>query len=148
MTMIAPDRSLMWPLPWSAVELIARAESCQLAAYRCPAGRWTCGWGETDGVGPSTRWTKQQADERLRDSLTELAQQVAAMCAVPPSANELGALVSLAYNIGPAALRRSSVLRAHNRGDHQAAARAFGLWNKARVGGVLTVLRRQAPLAH
>lgn len=141
MTMIPPDRSLQWPVPWRAVELIARAESCRLAAYRCPAGRWTCGWGETDGVGPCTRWTQQQADERLRDGLAELAQQVLAMCSVPPGANELGALVSLAYNIGPAALRRSSVLRAHNRGDHQAAARAFGLWNKARVGGVLTVLR-------
>jgi lysozyme len=43
--------------------------------------------------------------------------------------------VSMAYNIGVAGFRGSSVCRAHNRGDVQAAARAFGLWNKATVGG-------------
>ncbi|MGM2623055.1 glycoside hydrolase family protein, partial [Bacillus cereus group sp. Bce039] len=33
---------------------------------------------------------------------------------------------------GHAAFLRSTVLRQHNAGNRQAAARAFGLWNKAR----------------
>jgi lysozyme len=49
-------------------------------------------------------------------------------------------MTSLAYNIGLAGFKKSTVLKAHNRGDHQAASRAFGLWNKATVNGVLTDL--------
>jgi hypothetical protein len=37
--------------------------------------------------------------------------------------------------------RLVAALRPQNRGDHAAAARAFGLWNKARVNGKLTELR-------
>lgn len=128
-----------------AVGLIAEYEQgprggVALAAYRCPAGVWTCGWGETDGVGPGMRWTKVYADQRFCDSLTERAAAVRRMVTVHTTDHELGALVSLAYNIGLDGLRRSSVLAAHNRGDKHAAARAFDLWNKATVNGVLTVL--------
>lgn len=135
-----PDPTLPWPIAREAIELICRAESCHLVSYLCPAGIWTCGWGETDGVTQRTRWTQAYADQRFVDSLTERADAVLAMCTVPPTDHQLGALVSLAYNIGNAALKGSSVLRSHNRGDTQAAARAFGLWNKARVNGVLKVL--------
>lgn len=122
------------------VALIAEFEGCKLKAYRCPAGVWTCGWGETDGVGPRAAWTQQMADQRLCDSIAERADAVLQLCTVQPTANQLAALVSLAYNIGNKALAGSSVLKAHNRGDFAAAARAFSLWNKARIDGVLTVL--------
>lgn len=140
-----PDPGLSWPVPMAAVLLIAEMEQgpgggVALSAYKCPAGVWTCGWGETAGVSPKTRWTKGFADQRLCDSLSERAEAVRAMVSVETGDNELGALVSLAYNIGNAALRSSSVLRAHNRGDKAAAARAFALWNKATVSGKLTVL--------
>jgi len=62
------------------------------------------------------------------------------MITVHAEPNQLGALVSLAYNIGLEALAGSTVLRRHNAGDHEAAARAFALWNKARVKGQLQVL--------
>jgi lysozyme len=52
----------------------------------------------------------------------------------------MAAMVSLAFNIGPSAFLKSTVLKAHNRGDFLAASRAFGLWNKATVNGVLTEL--------
>lgn len=140
-----PDPSLPWPIAMEGVALIAGYEQgprggVALQAYRCPAGVWTCGWGETDGVGPNTRWTKAYADQRFCDSLGERVAAVRAMVSVPTTDNQLAALVSLAYNIGNAALQRSSALAAHNRCDTQAAARAFNLWNKATVNGTLTVL--------
>lgn len=135
-----PDPSLPWPIPMAAVGLIAESEGLKLTAYKCPAGIWTCGWGETAGVGPKTKWTKEYADQRFCDSLSERHEAVKAMCTVETADNQMGALVSLAYNIGNEALRKSSVLRAHNAGDTAAAARAFALWNKATVGGKLTVL--------
>ena len=135
-----PDPSLPWPVPMAAVALIAEAEGCRLRAYKCPAGVWTCGWGATDGVQPGMMWSQQQADQRLCADLTKRTAAVEAMLTEHADPNQLGALVSLAYNIGTGALAKSTVLKAHNRGDFQAAARAFGLWNKATVGGKLTVL--------
>lgn len=132
MPKLLPDPSLAWPLDFDAVTEIAESEGCRLKAYRCPAGVWTCGWGETDGVGPNTVWTQAYADQRLCDSLGERVGAVLDLCKVEPTRKQLGALVSLSYNIGVGALAKSTVLKAHNRGDYLAAARAFALWNKYR----------------
>jgi lysozyme len=133
-------RPVKWPIHRDAVRLIATSEDCYLVAYLCPAKVWTCGWGETDGVRQGTRWTQEHADERFRMSLEHFADEVLGMLKQPASEHQLGALVSLAYNIGLGALRKSTVLRLHNAGDFAGAARAFGLWNKARVNGALTPL--------
>lgn len=140
-----PDPSLPWPIPLDAVALIAEFEQGPkggpaLKAYRCPAGVWTYAWGETDGVRPGDTCTKEEADRLLLKGVTERARAVRAMCTVEPSSMELGAMVSLAYNIGLAGFKGSTVLRQHNAGNSQAASRAFGLWNKARVNGTLQVL--------
>lgn len=127
-----PDPNLPWPIAMAAVAEIAHSEGLRLKAYRCPAGVWTIGWGETDGVRPGDTCSKEQADRWLLEDVTDRAKAIRRMCTVEPSENELGALVSLAYNIGIEGLRRSTVLRQHNAGNRQAAARAFALWNKAR----------------
>jgi GH24 family phage-related lysozyme (muramidase) len=136
-----PDPNLDWPIPLAAVELIAHAEGLCLQAYRCPAGKPTIGWGQTEDVSMGMCWTKAQADEDLCRSIAARCEQVLSVCTRMPSAFELGAMVSLQYNIGQAAFARSTVLKAHNSGDPQSASRAFGLWNKARVNGVLQELR-------
>jgi lysozyme len=46
-------------------------------------------------------------------------------------------MVSLAFNVGVAGFKGSTVLRLHRQGDRRAAARAFGMWNKAMVSGRL-----------
>ena len=135
-----PNPILPWPICMPAVELIADAEGCRLKAYKCPAGVWTVGWGETDNVTARTTVSQEQADQLFLDSLLEYSARVRALCTVQPTENELGALVSLAYNIGIDALAKSTPLRQHNAGDTQAAARAFALWNKARVRGMLQPL--------
>jgi len=137
-----PAPTLPWPIPMAAVATIAESEGLELVAYRCPAGVWTIGWGETDGVHPGDVCTKEQADAWLLEDLQARVQAVRALLTVPTSPNELGALVSLAYNIGVEGLRKSTVLRCHNAGDRHAAARAFDLWNKARdpATGQLRVL--------
>lgn len=127
-----PDFGLPWPIPMPAVALIAEQEGLMLKAYRCPAGVWTIGWGETDGVKPGDVCTKEQADRWLCDDLIDRTRAVKEACTEWPNDNQLGALVSLAYNIGLEGLRKSTVLRCHNARDFDAAARAFGLWNKAR----------------
>jgi lysozyme len=137
-----PDPELPWAIALEGVAEIADSEGLRLKAYRCPAGVWTIGWGETDGVHPGDTCTKEQADRWLCDDIATRARTVKAMCTVEPGEHELAAMVSLAYNIGTEGLRRSTVLRQHNAGDRQAAARAFGLWDKARdpATGELRVL--------
>lgn len=95
------------------------------------AAPWTCGYGETKGVGPDDFWTEAEASARLAVRYREFEDSVLRACTAKPNANQLAAMTSLCYNIGPAGFKRSTVLKAHNRGDHQAAARAFGLWNKS-----------------
>ncbi len=140
-----PDPSLPWAIPLPAVALIAEREQGPrggpaLRAYKCPAGVWTIGWGRTRSVTPGMTCTEAEADRWLLDELIERTAQVRALLTEYAGPNELGAMVSLQYNIGADAFARSTVLKAHNRGDRQAAARAFALWNKARVGGALTAL--------
>lgn len=135
-----PDPNLPWPVCLEAVALIAEKEGCRLRAYKCPAGVWTCGWGETEGVTPGLVWTQREADERLCTSLAKRVAQMQTVLTEHAEPNQLGALLSLQYNIGQAAFAKSTVLKAHNAGDSRAAARAFSLWDKAKVNGVLTVL--------
>jgi lysozyme len=126
--------------------LIKSFEALRLTAYFCPAGVPTIGWGTIDGVTAEDVRSKRTITEAEAESmfLADLRRfefVVESACKVTPTQNQFDAMVSLAYNIGAEAFRKSSVLRAHNRGDFAAAARAFALWNKARVKGKLVELR-------
>jgi lysozyme len=126
-----PNKDLPWPIDWAGVELIAASEGCRLTAYKDIAGVWTLGWGETSGIKAGMTWTQEEADRRLCDRLQGFYDAVNLLTKYQTTPFEYAAMVSLAYNIGDAAFARSSVLKAHNRGDKAAAARAFHLWNKA-----------------
>lgn len=115
-----------------AREHLKRLEGFRAKAYRpVPGDRLTIGYGFTDGVKLGDRMTRDQADARLIEELRPYEMAVWQGCTREPTQNEFDAMVLLCFNIGPAGFRKSTVLRAHNRGDKQAAARAFGLWNKS-----------------
>ena len=138
--MTLPDKNLDWPIAYEAVVEIARSEGCRLKAYRCPAGVPTIGWGHTGGVKMGDTCTQEQADAWFSIDLSVHADGVQRELKRDASDNELGAMVSLAYNIGLHGFAKSTVLKRHNEGDRQSAARAFALWNKARINGVLQVV--------
>lgn len=127
------------------LSLIKEFEGFRGKAYLCPAGVPTIGYGSTNGVTMDDvrrgrTITKAQAEKLLIEQLEEYERGVEAACKVEPNQHQFDALVSFAYNVGVSAMRGSSVIKAHNRGDFNAAARAFGLWTKARVNGKLTEL--------
>lgn len=132
-----------------ALGLIKQFEGCKLRAYKCPAGRWTCGWGTTGpDVVEGTVWTQAQADARLAQDVEKFLSGVRAAVKVKASDNEIGALASFAYNVGLGAFRSSTLLRLLNAGDRQGAADQFPRWNK--VGGKVLpglVRRREAERA-
>lgn len=129
-------RGFAWPIPWEIVEDIARREDCRLKAYLCKAGKPTIAWGETSGVTLDMEWTAEQCDSCFYTQILRYRAKVEAMLDVPANANQLGALVSLAYNIGlrgdkpKKGLYWSSVRRLHNAGDQVGCARAFLLYDK------------------
>lgn len=94
---------------------------------------WTIAYGETQDVKEGDTCTKAEAEERLASRLEhDYVEPLLEACAVEPTPNQLGAMASLAWNIGIGAFLKSTVLKCHNRRDFPAAARAFGLFNKAR----------------
>jgi lysozyme len=105
-------------------------------AYQCPAGKWTCGWGCTEDVGPLTQWTKQEAEEHLTEEMRVHERNVEGVVKVPLTQGQFDALVSLSYNVGVGTLRKSTLLRHLNRGDYARAASHFADFKKARVTGL------------
>lgn len=115
------------------VQLIKNAESLRLRAYRCPAGKWTIGYGDTGpDVRPGLTITEAEAEERLARRLAgEFEPGVEQLLAASVSGNQFSALVSFAYNVGLQALAESTLLRRLNAGDEGGAADEFPRWTRS-----------------
>lgn len=85
----------------NGINLIKQFESCQLTAYKCPAGVWTIGYGHTAGVKEGQTITQAQADVYLSEDLAKFERMVEKYDSKYTwSQNQFDALVSFAYNIG------------------------------------------------
>ncbi len=125
------------------VELVQRFEGCRLLSYVCPAGVLTIGYGHTGpDVKPGQGISQYTADTLLRQDLAKFETAVLDMTGGKVTQNEFDALVSLAFNIGSDALRRSTLMRRFNAGDKKAAAEQFLVWSKG-GGKVLPGLVRR-----
>lgn len=135
----------------AGLALIKEFEDFRAEAYRDSAGVWTIGYGTTDraGVGitprPGMVITKAEAEFYLEKAISKFIAEIEPSITAPINENEFAAFVSLAYNIGPTAFKKSSALRHFNAGDKARAAQNILLWNKA-GGKVLSglVRRREA----
>ncbi len=113
--------------------IIKSCESLRLRAYRCPAGKWTIGWGDTGpDVHPGLSITGEEAEARFDHRLaTEFEPGVVRLLDVPVTGNQFSALVSFAYNTGLPAFAGSTLLRKLNAGDFVGAANEFGRWTRS-----------------
>lgn len=121
-----------------ALALLHHFESCRLRAYQCQRGLWTIGWGTRFYPGgrqvqPGDEITQQEADEAFMAYLTAHAipAVVRAIGNAPTTPAQFGAMVCLAYNIGPAAFAKSEVCRLHVEGKPAEASLAFRNWVRA-----------------
>lgn len=120
----------------AGIDLIKRWEGCRLKAYQDPVGIWTIGYGHTSAAGKPTvtaglTITQQQADDILVRDLVKYEAAVGKALTRTPSEAQTDAMISLCYNIGPAAFAGSTLVRRFNAGDIKGAADAFLMWNKA-----------------
>ena len=137
----------------NCVLLLKHYEGCKLNAYKCSAGIWTIGYGNTffeDGrpVKQGDSITQAQAEEMLPLILTKFAQAVFAKTAKMEQC-EFDALVCFTYNVGIRAFEASTMLKKIRKELPSAEIVVeFHKWNKA-TGKVLKgLVRRRAAEAH
>jgi lysozyme len=119
----------------SGRKAITQHEGNKLTAYQDGGGVWTVGVGHTAAAGSPAPFrgmkiTAAESDEILSRDLKLFEQGVREAVKVPLSQNEFDALVSLAFNIGVGAFRKSTLVKKLNAGDRAGAADQFLVWNK------------------
>lgn len=129
--------------------LIKEYEGLRLKAYRCSAGVLTIGWGHTSAAGEpvvksGSSISKAEAERIFDRDIENFAVGVEKLIKVDLNENQMGACVSLAFNIGLGAFSKSSVLRFVNKSKFSDAADAFLLWNKVGKKPVPGLTRRRA----
>jgi len=124
------------------ISLIQKFEGCELEAYQCSAGVWTIGYGHTKDVVEGMTITKEQAEQMLVDELHEYENYINEYVTVALSQNQFDALVSWVYNLGPANLKASTMLKVLNSGKYEDVPAQIKRWNKA-GGKVLEGLIRR-----
>ena len=87
-------------------------EGCRLAAYRCPSGVPTIGYGHTGADVYLGLTISQERAEKLFDAdIARFARHVEKLLSgISLTGNQFDALVSLAYNIGAGAFELSTLL--------------------------------------
>lgn len=102
--------------PQAAIDLIKEFEGCRLEAYQCQAGVWTIGYGRTKGIRKGQVVTVEEADAMLMEDISGFEAEVDRLVTADVPDIQIGALVSLAFNIGTGAFAKSSLLKAVNAG--------------------------------
>lgn len=117
-------------LSLAGLSLIRQHEGLRLEAYKCPGDVWTIGYGHTLDVKEGDKITESQAIKLLLQDVERAEMAVNRLVLVELNQNQFDALVSLAFNIGAGAFKRSTLLKRLNEGNYLAAAAEFKKWRK------------------
>ena len=128
------------------ITLIKYYEGCpknekgDAVSYRCAANKKTIGFGSLkliDGspVQDDMSITMQEAEDLLAHELNEYEGYINEMVTVPLKQNEMDAMVSWVFNLGPTNLKNSTLLRVLNEGKYHEVPEQIKRWNK--VNGVV-----------
>ncbi len=110
---------------------IATHEGYRGEAYKDAVGVATIGFGETAGVKMGDKTTPERSLVQLLKSTNRHADAIRECVAVPLYQHEFDAYVSLAYNIGPGAFCKSTLVKKLNARDYAGACEEIKRWNRA-----------------
>jgi len=140
------------PIYLAPQKIIKEFEGCKLAAYKCPAGIWTIGWGATIVNGAAVRdgdkISQDLADELLRAEILRIAAELHQI--IPASAkwggNQQAAIISWAYNVGLGAAKDSTLRKRINAGEGGTTVipQELPKWDKANGQPLAGLTRRRA----
>ena len=134
----------------AGIEMIKTFEGFRSAPYKCSAGVPTIGYGATFYPGgkkvtmtdPSI--TEEKAVELLANMLVSFEKYVDSYCRDDINQNQFDALVSFAYNLGPANLKSSTLLKKVNANpEDETIAAEFIKWVKAGGKTLKGLVRRR-----
>ncbi|ENX06247.1 lysozyme [Acinetobacter courvalinii] len=131
------------------INLITSFEDLKLDAYDDGVGVWTIGYGTTvypNGikVKQGNKCTLAQAKEYFAHDLNRFEKAVNQSVKVSINQNQFDALVSLTYNIGETAFKKSTLLMLLNANKFTEAADQFAVWNKGGGQVMKGLVRRRA----
>ena len=128
--------------------LIKRFEGLRLNAYRCPAGRWTIGWGHTASATAGMSITEAQAEEMLSRDLAGAERAVERLFPVALSDAQHGALVAWVFNVGEGAAKISTLRKMLLAGRYDDVPAQLARWAYVTEGGAKVkskgLMRRRA----
>ena len=123
--------------------LIKKFEGCELEAYKCAAGVLTIGYGSTKGVKEGDTITQEQADELLLHEMSEYEGYINEMVTTDLKQNQFDSLVSWVFNLGPANLKASTMLKVLNLGNLEGVPEQMKRWNIANGKTLDGLIRRR-----
>lgn len=92
-----------------------------LTAYQDVTGTWTICYGHTKGVRAGDHATLGQCNAWLEQEMAQAQRTVLSCIEYPMTTNQLGALTSGTYNVGPRLVCGSTLQRLANAGDMKGA---------------------------
>lgn len=112
------------------VKLIMKFEGLSATSYRCSAGYNTIGYGHVIQSHEvfDEPISNEEADRLLRKDMLLAQNGVLRYIKVPLVFYQFDALVSFTFNLGAAALQRSTLRQKINRGEYESAAHEFERW--------------------
>lgn len=114
--------------PAMASDFVKQFEGRELKAYQCSAGVWTIGYGHTKDVSEGDEISASEAEQLLVEDLTAFSNDLSRLVNVPVSEGQYIALLSLAFNVGATAVKKSTLLFHLNHGRYDDAAAEFDKW--------------------
>jgi len=115
------------------VKLIRDSEGCKLTAYKCPAGIWTIGYGQTKGIKEGMVWTQNQADEDLLETAWEVLNQALNASSVlkKSTSQRQAAIADFIYNLGIGNYNSSTLKKYVDKENWASAYTEIKKWDKA-----------------
>lgn len=111
------------------IEFIKQLEGFRALPYQCSAGKWTIGYGHTEGVTKDTKEVNLiDAENLLLEDIEEVEETLNHCVALELSQNEFNALASLVFNIGKTKFLYSTLIRKLNAHDKLGASKEFLKW--------------------
>lgn len=112
--------------------LVGGFEGLKLVAYKDPVGIPTACFGETKNIRMGMKFTMNECNGMLRESLIEHDDGMMKCIKVPLSDTRHVALLSFTYNVGVGNFCNSTLVKKLNAGDIVGACDQLPRWNKAK----------------
>ena len=118
--------------------LIKKYEGCYLSSYKCPAGVWTIGYGSTyiNGlpVCEGMSITKDRAETLLNEWIEN--EVMPYISDLNLKGKQLEAIISLVYDVGGPAFKKSKLRQAIINKDFEAVCREWDFGFKSKLKGI------------